>query len=263
MRALVNDGATASRQEPPCTTPEELVKAVAAMPRIRPPEPAFTAPPDVPAHDVPAGHVRPPAAASRRASPSRVPAPPPPLQSRTGKALKWAVSALLIAALGLGSWQLADTLLDRSRASPTTRNQPDDGRTTTRHRRGQPASRSRSRAPRSTTPGRQRRRTPTRTKLHATTATASTYWRTTSYIDGPTLGRPQARRRHHLRPRLGQQEIVGASLSLRYGGTITASLAVRRRTRSSASAASSTAHARSSPTGHSGTTLTLKARASR
>ncbi|MEU5157828.1 protein kinase family protein, partial [Glycomyces sp. NPDC021274] len=34
MRALVNDGATASRQEPPCTTPEELAKAVAAMPRI-------------------------------------------------------------------------------------------------------------------------------------------------------------------------------------------------------------------------------------
>ena len=46
MRALVNDGATASRQEPPCTTPEELAKAVGGMPRIRPPEPAFTAPPD-------------------------------------------------------------------------------------------------------------------------------------------------------------------------------------------------------------------------
>src|SRR5262249_52430076 len=28
MRALVNDGATASREEPPCTTPEELAKAV-------------------------------------------------------------------------------------------------------------------------------------------------------------------------------------------------------------------------------------------
>ncbi|MFJ6995504.1 hypothetical protein ACISUF_15460, partial [Streptomyces sp. NPDC003090] len=31
--------ATASRQDPPCTTPDELAKAVAAMPRIRPPEP--------------------------------------------------------------------------------------------------------------------------------------------------------------------------------------------------------------------------------
>lgn len=46
MRALANDGATASRHESPCTTPEELVKAIAEMPRIRPPEPAFTAPPE-------------------------------------------------------------------------------------------------------------------------------------------------------------------------------------------------------------------------
>lgn len=46
MRALANDGATASRQEQPCTTPDELAKAVAAMPRILPPEPAFTAPPE-------------------------------------------------------------------------------------------------------------------------------------------------------------------------------------------------------------------------
>ena len=129
MRALVNDGATASRQEPPCTTPEELAKAVAAMPRIRPPETAFTAPPAVPAHDVPAGQLRPAApppssgvtvhAAGRRP-------PPPPLQSRTGKALKWAVSALLIAALGLGSWQLADTLLERDNDSgdPTNPAEP-------------------------------------------------------------------------------------------------------------------------------------------
>lgn len=36
MRALVNDGATASRQEQPCTTPDELAKAVAAMPRVLP-----------------------------------------------------------------------------------------------------------------------------------------------------------------------------------------------------------------------------------
>ncbi|MGW7595348.1 serine/threonine protein kinase, partial [Streptomyces rubiginosohelvolus] len=43
MRALANDGATASRQEQPCTTPDELAKAVAAMPRIPPPEPVFTA----------------------------------------------------------------------------------------------------------------------------------------------------------------------------------------------------------------------------
>ncbi|NEE54558.1 serine/threonine protein kinase, partial [Streptomyces sp. SID8455] len=45
MRALANDGATASRQEPPCTTPDELAKAVAAMPRVLPPEPTFAAQP--------------------------------------------------------------------------------------------------------------------------------------------------------------------------------------------------------------------------
>ncbi len=47
MRALANDGATASRHETPCTTPEELVKAIAEMPRICPPEPTFTAPPEI------------------------------------------------------------------------------------------------------------------------------------------------------------------------------------------------------------------------
>ncbi|MFJ4775186.1 protein kinase family protein [Streptomyces sp. NPDC088762] len=113
MRALANDGATASRQEPACTTPEELAKAVAAMPRIRPPEPAFTAPPEY-QHTTyqqgSYGRPTPPGVPSSQTV-SVVP-PPPPLQSRTGRALKWGVAALLIAALGLGSWQLADTLLD-------------------------------------------------------------------------------------------------------------------------------------------------------
>ncbi|MEU5150573.1 protein kinase family protein [Streptomyces yangpuensis] len=114
MRALANDGATASRQEPACTTPEELSKAVAAMPRIRPPEPAFTAPPEY-------QHTTYQQGSYGRTTPIGVTAvqslpvapPPPPLQSRTGRALKWGVAALLIAALGLGSWQLADTLLER------------------------------------------------------------------------------------------------------------------------------------------------------
>ncbi|MER7984925.1 serine/threonine protein kinase [Streptomyces noursei] len=115
MRALVNDGATASRQEPACTTPDELAKAVAAMPRIRPPETAFSTPPPYQhtgyqqgSYGQPRGHNGQSAQATQP-----VATPPPPLQSRTGKALKWSVSALLIAALGLGSWQLADTLLKR------------------------------------------------------------------------------------------------------------------------------------------------------
>ncbi|MEV8020616.1 protein kinase family protein [Streptomyces sp. NPDC086554] len=126
MRALVNEGATASRQEPPCTTPEELVKAIGEMPRIRPPEPAFTAPPEYQRTTYQQGTYGRPAARPGATQP--VPTPPPPLQSRTGKALKWAVSALLIAALGLGSWQLADALMDRGKNDdPGSTDTSDDG----------------------------------------------------------------------------------------------------------------------------------------
>ncbi|MFG3022918.1 protein kinase family protein [Streptomyces sp. NPDC048254] len=124
MRALINDGATASRHESACTTPEELVKAIGEMPRIRPPEPSFTAPPEYQrttyqqgtyGRPTPPGMTQP------------VQTPPPPLQSRTGKALKWAVSALLIAALGLGSWQLADALMDQGDKSGDTNNTQPSG----------------------------------------------------------------------------------------------------------------------------------------
>ncbi|MET8814528.1 serine/threonine protein kinase [Streptomyces sp. NPDC004549] len=121
MRALVNDGATASRHESPCTTPEELVKAIGEMPRIRPPEPAFTAPPEYQRTTYQQGTYGRPAAGPGLTQP--LTAPPPPLQSRTGKALKWAVSALLIAALGLGSWQLAEALMGQG-------DKPKDGNNT-------------------------------------------------------------------------------------------------------------------------------------
>lgn len=130
MRALANDGATASRQEPPCTTPDELAKAVAAMPRILPPEPTFTAPPEYQRTTYQQGTYGRQSGRPVTATQPVVAAPPPPLQSRTGKALKWAVSALLIAALGLGSWQLAETLLDRGNdsvePSPTQTSQNGD-----------------------------------------------------------------------------------------------------------------------------------------
>lgn len=120
MRALVNDGATASRQEQPCTTPDELAKAVAAMPRIRPPEPTFTAPPEYQRTTYQQGtYGRPPAGPGVTTQPV-IAVPPAPLQSRTGKVLKWAVSALLIAALGLGSWQLAETLLSKDSGNDDT-----------------------------------------------------------------------------------------------------------------------------------------------
>ncbi|MGW2472258.1 protein kinase family protein [Streptomyces sp. NPDC001665] len=130
MRALANDGATASRQEQPCTTPDELAKAVAAMPRIPPPEPVFTAPPEYQRTTYQQGTYGRPAAAGPVVTQPVVPVPPAPLQSRTGKALKWVVSALLIAALGLGSWQLAETLIDRDNNSGgnpgTTQSNPEN-----------------------------------------------------------------------------------------------------------------------------------------
>ncbi|MDQ0582147.1 protein kinase family protein [Streptomyces rishiriensis] len=121
MRALVNDGATASRHEAACATPEELVKAIGEMPRIRPPEPAFTAPPEYQRTTYQQGTYGRPA--PHPGVTQQVPTAPPPLQSRTGKALKWAVSALLIAALGLGSWQLADALMDQSQSDDTNQTQ--------------------------------------------------------------------------------------------------------------------------------------------
>ncbi|MFD7662537.1 protein kinase family protein [Streptomyces sp. NPDC059788] len=130
MRALVNDGATASRQEPACTTPEELAKAVTAIPRIRPPETSFTSPPPYQRTAFQQGsYGQPPSrnvgATARTAA---VPTPPPPLQSRTGRALKWCVSGLLIAALGLGSWQLADALLQGEGQDNQESTQPESGR---------------------------------------------------------------------------------------------------------------------------------------
>ncbi|MGW0418538.1 protein kinase family protein [Streptomyces sp. NPDC003015] len=126
MRALANDGATASRHESACTTPEELVKAIGEMPRIRPPEPTFTAPPEYQRTTYQQGTYGRPAQHPGVTQP--IAPPPPPLQSRTGRALKWAVSALLIAALGLGSWQLADALMDRGGKSDENQTQTtDDG----------------------------------------------------------------------------------------------------------------------------------------
>lgn len=126
MRALANDGATASRHESPCTTPEELVKAISEMPRIRPPEPAFTAPPDFQRTTYQQGTYGRPTPRPGVTQPT--PVPPPPLQSRTGKALKWAVSGLLIAALGLGSWQLADALMEQGgKADDTNKTQTTEG----------------------------------------------------------------------------------------------------------------------------------------
>ncbi|MFI0775609.1 protein kinase family protein [Streptomyces sp. NPDC021212] len=219
MRALVNDGATASRQDQPCTTPEELSKAVAAMPRIRPPEPAFTPSAAFQRTNYQQGYGQPPAhgGPSRTAGPAAVPmAPPPPLQSRTGKALKWTVSALLIAALGLGSWQLADTLLKEE-------NKPDPGKSTSQKdddKPGQVASKPiQIQDAAEFAPDGASQNADEADLTHD--GNASTAWHTKSFIDGPALA-PSVKKGVGIIYDLGsEQKISGASLSLRFGGSYT------------------------------------------
>ena len=214
MRALANDGATASRHESPCTTPEELVKAIGEMPRIRPPEPSFTAPPDYQRTTYQQGTYGRQSSHPGRTQP--VPTPPPPLQSRTGRALKWAVSALLIAALGLGSWQLADALMDQGGKSDENQTQTNDGDDKN------------SAAPKPSKPlsieGAQEyvaagdAQHPNDVGLTYDDS-MTTGWRTSSYKDGPDMV---------IKPGVGivydlgsAQDVSAATLSLRYGGNHT------------------------------------------
>ncbi|MCN9242050.1 protein kinase family protein [Streptomyces sp. RY43-2] len=215
MRALANDGATASRHESPCTTPEELVKAIGEMPRIRPPEPTFTAPPEYQRTTYQQGTYGRPAPPLGVTQP--VPTPPPPLQSRTGKALKWAVSALLIAALGLGSWQLAEALMEQGKKSDTNQTQPqdDDGKSGDEKKKVAPlkiqgaqeyVAKGEAQHPNDVG------------KTYD--GNASTYWKTNTFLDGPTLA--------PYKPGVGivydlgsAQELDSATIGLRYGGNHT------------------------------------------
>lgn len=218
MRALVNDGATASRQDQPCTTPEELSKAVAAMPRIRPPEPVFTPSPAYQRTTYQQGYGQPPAhgGPSRAAGPVAAPmAPPPPLQSRTGKALKWTVSALLIAALGLGSWQLADTLLKEE-------NKPDTGKSTSEKdddKAGQVASKPIAIQDAAEFAPDASPQHPGEAKLTHDGDT-STSWRTYSFNDGPQLA-PYKKGVGIVYDLGSEKTLKGASIGLHYGGSYT------------------------------------------
>ncbi|MEV6793778.1 protein kinase family protein [Streptomyces sp. NPDC051320] len=221
MRALANDGATASRQEPPCTTPDELAKAVAVMPRIRPPEPAYTPPPEYQRTTYQQGSYGRPPAGPGGATPQSVAAPAPPLQGRTGKALKWAVSALLIAALGLGSWQLADTLLDRGKDSkgPGT-NQTNSGNgsdDSTQQKVPQTLS---IKDAREYYPDGEAQHPDDVGKTYDTDS--STYWRTHSFTDGPKLA-PSVKRGVGIVYDLGTtRSLSAASIGLHYAGNQTA-----------------------------------------
>ncbi|MEV5873881.1 protein kinase family protein [Streptomyces sp. NPDC052101] len=212
MRALANDGATASRHEAPCTTPEELVKAIGEMPRIRPPEPAFTAPPEYQRTTYQQGTYGRPA--PRPGATQPIPAPPPPLQSRTGKALKWAVSALLIAALGLGSWQLADALMGQSGKSDDTNKsqQTDDGDKGPAKPKPTPI---KIEGAQEFVAGGDAQHPDEVDKTHD--GNASTYWKTRSFNEGPPLA--------PYKPGLGivydlgsARNLSTATIDLRYGG---------------------------------------------
>ncbi|MFC8367040.1 MULTISPECIES: protein kinase family protein [unclassified Streptomyces] len=214
MRALANDGATASRHESACTTPEELVKAIGEMPRIRPPEPAFTTPPEYQRTTYQQGTYGRPAPHPGVTQP--VPAPPSPLQSRTGKALKWAVSALLIAALGLGSWQLADALLEQDKQSDdTNQTQTTDGGDNDKNNdKPKPAKPLGIKGAQEYVAGGEAQH-PGDVGLTYDNST-TTGWRTNSYTDGPKIV---------IKPGVGivydlgsDQEVSSATLSLRYGG---------------------------------------------
>ncbi|MFF1693612.1 protein kinase family protein [Streptomyces sp. NPDC058257] len=210
MRALVNEGATASRQDPPCTTPEELVKAIGEMPRIRPPEPVFTAPPEYQRTTYQQGTYG--RTAPRPGATQPVPVPPPPLQSRTGKALKWTVSALLIAALGLGSWQLADALMDRGNSEDPGSSETSDGGDKNKPKATQPIKIENGQeyvleGDAQDLPG----------VPNTYDGDSSTYWRTNSFIGGPKLA--------PYKPGVGivydlgkEQDVSAASIGLRYIG---------------------------------------------
>ncbi|MCL6734336.1 protein kinase family protein [Streptomyces neyagawaensis] len=212
MRALANDGATASRHESPCTTPEELVKAIGEMPRIRPPESAFTAPPDYQRTTYQQGTYGRPSPHPGATQP--IPTPPPPLQSRTGKALKWAVSALLIAALGLGSWQLADALMERGDRS----NDTDTGQTTDNDKGDNTAKPLRKLGISGAA-----EYYPDGKPQHADDVdltydkSGSTYWRTYSFNDGPTLA-PYKQGVGIVYDLGSAQEVSAASIGLYYTG---------------------------------------------
>ncbi|MEV6954043.1 protein kinase family protein [Streptomyces sp. NPDC051183] len=214
MRALANDGATASRQEPACTTPEELSKAVAAMPRIRPPEPAFTAPLEYQHTTYQQGsYGRPTPPGMPPAQAVTVVPPPPPLQSRTGRVLKWGVAALLIAALGLGSWQLADTLLDRGKQGSGNSQNPAP--------KGDDAPSKKDPVPLSIKGAQEYYPDGNPQDLEGVSHTydgdASTYWRTKSFYDGPDMKAYKAG--VGIVYDLGsEQDVSEASIALRFAG---------------------------------------------
>jgi hypothetical protein len=92
----------------PLTSPEALAKAITLLPKVKQPAPE---PLVIPEYPRPA---RPQRADQQPVPAAAQPAPPPPAPPRrTNRALRWAISLVLLAAVGLGSWATAEALLDK------------------------------------------------------------------------------------------------------------------------------------------------------
>ena len=109
---------TPVRHLSPIVSPAELAEALGRVPRIRQPEPEPLVLPEYPTRSYP-GSV--PLGGSAAVPPHRpapaVSAPPPALAGRTGTALRWAISLVVLAAVGLGSWGTAEALMEKSPAN--------------------------------------------------------------------------------------------------------------------------------------------------
>ncbi|WP_052440802.1 protein kinase family protein [Streptacidiphilus anmyonensis] len=110
----------------PVTTPEELAKAVTELPKVRQPEPEPLVLPTYPTtvRDTarrPGPSVSAPAArtAAQPHRPQTPPVPQPALPGRSGKALKWAVSLVVLGAIALGSWGTAEALMTHDNSGST------------------------------------------------------------------------------------------------------------------------------------------------
>ena len=200
----------------PCTTPEELVKAVGEMPRIRPPEPAFTAPPDYQRTTYQQGTYGRPAPRPGATQPVPSPAAPAAEPHRQGPQ----VGRVGTADRRAGPRQLAARRRAHGPASTsptdTDNTQTTDGndKSGDKAQAGKPIT---IRAPQEYDP---------RAAIRSTRTTSTNTYdgdrvartggpRATS--DGPTFGRRQAGRRHRLRPGLGEGGL-GRLDRLRYAG---------------------------------------------
>ncbi|WP_329488787.1 protein kinase family protein [Kitasatospora sp. NBC_01246] len=100
----------------PISSPEELARAIALMPRIRPPEPelpAFTPPPRHTTHALPTAPNPTRVVAAPGAGPAPAPARPAPVRRtrrRLRRALKVTAWTVALGAIGVASWQLVDHL---------------------------------------------------------------------------------------------------------------------------------------------------------